>query len=79
MAAQKAQKAGIPIYAIGLAQTPAIVPSETAILTDQNSSPSAGGVSGIAGHGGKFFLVTKVSDLRLTFENLARQLVQLVK
>lgn len=79
LAAVKAQTAGIPIYSIGLAQTPAIIPSETSILTDTNSSPSTGGVSGIAGHGGKFWLVTKNSDLRLTFENLARQLVQLVK
>jgi hypothetical protein len=79
LAAVKAQQAGIPIYSIGLAQTAAIIPSETSILTASNSSPSTGGVSGIAGHGGQFWLVTNNSDLRLTFENLARQLVQLVK
>jgi hypothetical protein len=79
MAAVLAQKAGIPIYAIGLAQNPEIVPLETAILTDQNSNPTTGGVSGIAGHGGKFFLVTNVANLRYTFENIARQLVQLVR
>jgi len=79
LAAAKAAKAGIPIYSIGLAQNPQIVPLETAILTDQNTNPATGGVSGIAGNGGKFFLVTNAADLRYTFENIARQLVQLVK
>lgn len=79
LAAQEANAAGIPIYSIGLAQTASIIPSETAILTDQNSNPSTGGMSGIAGHGGEFWLVTTNADLQLTFENLARQLVQLVK
>lgn len=78
MAAQRARDAGIPIYSIGLAQVPEIIPGETAILNDTNSNPSSGGVSGIAGYGGKFFLVTDVNDLRKTFENIARQLVQLV-
>ncbi len=78
LAADRARRAGIPIYSIGLAQNPEIVPQETQILTDANSSLNSGGVSGIAGHGGKFFLVTDTKDLRLTFENIARQLVQLV-
>ena len=78
MAAQRARAAGIPIYSIGLAQIPEIIPGETAILNDTNSNPSSGGVSAIAGYGGKFFLVTDVNDLRRTFENIARQLVQLV-
>lgn len=78
MAAQRARAAGIPIYSIGLAQVPEIIPGETAILNDTNSNPSSGGVSAIAGYGGKFFLVTDVNDLRKTFENIARQLVQLV-
>lgn len=78
MAAQRARQYGIPIYAIGLAQNPEIIPFETSILNDTNSSPTNGGVSAIAGHGGKFFLVTDVADLRRTFENIARQLVQLV-
>lgn len=77
-AASKAKQYGIPIYAIGLAQNPEIVPLETSILNDTNSNPNSGGVCGIAGNGGKFFLVTDVNDLRKTFENIARQLVQLV-
>lgn len=78
-AAALSKKSGIAIYTVGLAQNQAIVPSETAILNDTNSNPSNGGIAAIAGNGGKFWLVTKVEDLRLTFENLARQLVQLVK
>lgn len=77
-AAVRARAAGIPIYSIGLAQNPEIVPYETAILTHQNSNPNSGGVSGIARNGGIFFLVTDVADLRKTFENIARQLVALV-
>jgi hypothetical protein len=79
LAAVQARNAGVAIYSIGLAQNPEIIPSETAILTHQNSNPSSGGVSGIAGNGGKFFLVTDVGDLRATFENIARQLVSLVR
>jgi hypothetical protein len=78
-AAARAQAAGIPIYSIGLAQNPEIIPFETNILNDTNSNSSTGGVSGIAGHGGKFFLVTDVANLRHTFENIARQLVQLLR
>ncbi len=78
-AASKAKTEGIPIYTIGLAQNAAIIPGETAILNDTNSNKDTGGIAAIAGNGGKFFLVTKVEDLRFTFENIARQLVQLVK
>ncbi|MBA3857195.1 MAG: hypothetical protein C0507_09840 [Cyanobacteria bacterium PR.3.49] len=78
-AAVEAKKAGIPIYTIGLAQNPEIVPSEVSILNDTNSNPSNGGIAAIAGNGGKFFLVTDAMKLRLTFENVARQLVQLVR
>lgn len=78
-AAVNARDNGIAIYTIGLAQTPAIIPGEVAILNDTNPNPNTGGIAAIAGNGGKFFLVTRVEDLRLTFENIARQLVQLVK
>lgn len=77
MAASAAKAAGIPIYTIGLAQNPQIIPGEVQILNDTNPNASNGGMAAIAGNGGKFFLVTKVENLRLTFENIARQLVQL--
>jgi hypothetical protein len=78
LAASMAKSRGIPVYCIGLAQNPEIIPDEVRILNDTNSNPSSGGVSGIAGNGGKFFLVTDSRDLRRTFENIARHLVQLV-
>lgn len=78
-AAQNAKAAGIPVYTIGLAQNQEIIPGETAILNDTDPSTTNGGIAAIAGNGGKFFLVTKTSDLRKTFENIARQLVQLVE
>lgn len=78
-AAVKAKNAGIPIYTVGLAQNSAIVPGETAILNDTNPNTSTGGMAAIAGNGGKFFIVSKASDLRATFENIARQLVELVR
>lgn len=48
--------------------------------THSSYTPGSGnpGVSYIAGNRGKFFLVTNASHLRLTFENIARQLVQMV-
>ncbi len=78
-AAVVAKGKGIPVYTIGLAQNPEIVPSETAILNDTNSNPSSGGIAAIAGNGGQFYIVTNVNNLRLTFENVARHLSQLVR
>lgn len=78
-AAVAARNAGIPIYSIGLAQNPEIIPSEVSILNDTNSDPASGGVSGIAGNGGQFFLCTRVNDLQKTFRHVARCLVQLVR
>jgi hypothetical protein len=78
-AAVQAQTAGIPIYTIGLAQNPQIMVGEKQILNDTDSSSSTGGIAAIAGNGGRFFLVTNQQNLRLCFENLARQLVLLVR
>jgi hypothetical protein len=77
--AVEAKHAGIPIYTIGLAQNREIIPSETALLNDTNPDPGSGGMAAIAGNQGKFFLVTRASDLRATFEHIARLLVQLVQ
>jgi len=77
-AAVLAKNAGIPIYTIGLAQNQAIIPSETSILNDTDSNSGSGGMAAIAGNGGQFFLVTNASQLRYTFEHIARCLVQLV-
>jgi hypothetical protein len=77
-AAVTAGNAGIPIYTIGLAQTPAIEPGEIAILNDTNPNPTTGGIAAISGHGATFDLVTDSSLLRATFEKIARRLVELV-
>lgn len=79
MAAKKAKDEGIPVYTIGLAQNPEIITGEKAILNDWDSNPDNGGIAAIAGNGGRFFLVTNQQNLRYTFENLARQLVLLVR
>lgn len=78
LAAAEAKAAGIPIYTIGLAQNSEIIPYEDAILNDTNADASTGGIAAIAGNGGRYFLTTNSADLRKTFENIARQLVQLV-
>lgn len=77
-AAVAARDAGIPVYTIGLAQNQDIIAGQTAILNDTNRDPNSGGVAGIAGHGGTFNLVTTSSQLRKTFEKIARHLVELV-
>lgn len=77
--ALECQTAGIPIYSIGLAQNADIIPHETAILTDANTSPANGGISGIAGNGGRFFLATNSADLKKIFGNIARSLCGLIK
>lgn len=60
-------------------------PAKSIAYTDPNGTHSSytpgssnPGVSYIAGNRGKFFLVTNANYLRLTFENIARQLVQMV-
>jgi hypothetical protein len=73
-----ASNAGIPIYTIGLAQIPQIQPAEIAILNDTDPNPTTGGIAAISGHGATFDLVTDSSQLSLTFEKIARRLVELV-
>lgn len=92
-AANQANADGVAVYTIGLAQNAAIIPFECDNLNDQGGkaisytdpltgsssayTPGADGIAGVAGHGGKFFLVTNRNDLGFVFENIARQLVQL--
>lgn len=58
-------------------------PNRTITYVDTNGQAqsytpggSNAGIGSIAGNGSKFFLVTNSANLRLTFENIARQLVQ---
>ncbi len=77
-AALEAKAEGIPIYTIGLAQNPDIVPDEISILNDVDNNPTTGGMAAIAGGGGTFHLVTDSRLLRAAFEKIARHLVELV-
>jgi hypothetical protein len=77
-AAVAAGAAGIPVYTIGLAQIPAIESGEIAILNDTDPNPTSGGIAAISGHGATFNLVTDSSQLELTFEKIARRLVEIV-
>lgn len=77
--AYAANQAGIPVYCIGLCLVPTLQSSQTAILTDQNSSPTSGGIAGISGNGAAFYQATNSSQLNAVFENVARALVQLVR
>lgn len=77
-AAVVARNAGIPVFTIGLAQDPIVVPGEVAILNDTNPDPSSGGIAAISAHGATFNLVTNSSQLKRTFEKIARCLVEIV-
>jgi len=76
--ASAASTLGIPIYCIGLCMVPSLQASQTAVLTDQSSNPSTGGIAGISGNGAVFYQATQISELNLVFENVARALVKLV-
>ncbi len=77
--ASAAKALGIPVYCLGLCLVPSLQASQTAILTDQNSDPSTGGIAGISGNGATYYQATQLSELNLIFENTARSLVQLVR
>ena len=79
LAATHARDAGIPVYCIGLATNPTIAINETAILNDTNSNPTSGGIAAISGQGALYYQVTNSTQLRATFEKIARHLVQLVQ
>ncbi len=78
-AAAMAAKEGIPIYTVGLSQSAELLSAQKAILNDWNASPNDGGISAIAGNGGKFFLVTNQLYLRRAFQNIAREFVQMLR
>lgn len=79
LAAVQARDAGIPVYTIGLAQTPAVVAGQNAILNDTNPDPLTGGVAAITGHGATYNSATNSSQLLEIFLKIARRLVQLVQ
>jgi len=75
-AAQAAHDAGIPIYTIGLSQNPDVQPGQQDILTDE---PGSQGIAAISGNGARFFQVGRREELRAAFQEVARDLTQLVR
>jgi hypothetical protein len=73
-----AKGAGIPIYTIGLCLTTALQPLQTTVLTD-NGSTSPTGIAYLSGNGATFTQTTNPATLNAVFQNVARQLVQLVR
>ncbi len=74
--ARAAKAAGIPIYTIGLCLTPALQPLQTTVLTDV---PGSTGIAALSGNGATFTQTTNPAQLNAVFQNVARQLVQLVQ
>lgn len=71
-----AKKAGIPIYTIGLCMVSSLQTDQTTVLTDQSGST---GIAALSGNGATFTQTTSASQLNSVFQNVARQLVQLVQ
>jgi hypothetical protein len=77
--ASRAHSLGIPIYVVGLAETPGTQTVQYNAFNDVNSNSSSGGICAIAGHGSRFFQVTSQADLSQAFGNVMRQMVKLVQ
>jgi hypothetical protein len=71
-----AKSAGIPIYTIGLCMVSSLQAGQTQVLTDQ---PASTGIAALSGNGATFTQTTTASQLNSVFQNVARQLVQLVQ
>jgi hypothetical protein len=74
--AKCANSAGIPIYTIGLCEIPIEQSYQTQVLTD---APGSNGIAALSGNNAKFTQTTNSSALTALFQNVARQLVQLVQ
>jgi hypothetical protein len=74
--ARAAKLAGVPIYTIGLCLTPTLQASQTTVLTDAAGST---GIAALSGNGATFNQTTDPARLNAVFQNVARQLVQLVQ
>jgi hypothetical protein len=71
-----AKGCGIPIYTIGLCMVPSLQANQTTVLTDATSST---GIAALSGNGATFSQTTTAAGLNGVFQNVARQLVQLVQ
>ena len=71
-----AKGCAIPIYTIGLCMVPALQANQTTVLTDAAGS---NGIACLSGNGASFSQTTSSAGLNSVFQNVARQLVQLVQ
>jgi hypothetical protein len=67
---------GIPVYTIGLCMVPSLQANQTQVLTDK---PGSTGIAALSGNGATFSQTTSAAGLNGVFQNVARQLVQLVQ
>jgi hypothetical protein len=74
--AKAANSAGIPIYTIGLCEVPIEQTYQTNVLTDAKGT---NGIAALSANGATFAQTTSSSGLTALFQNVARQLVQLVQ
>jgi hypothetical protein len=71
-----AASAGIPVYTIGLCMVPSLQADQTTVLTDSSGST---GIAALSKNNASFVQTTSASQLNNVFQNVARQLVQLVQ
>ena len=69
-AAQAANTAGIPVYCIGLCQTPSLQATQSSVLT---------GIANASGNGATFTQLSSPTQIDAAFQNIARQLISLVQ
>jgi hypothetical protein len=74
--AKFAKSCGIPIYTIGLCMVSSLQSDQTTVLTDAANTT---GIASLSGNGATFMQSTTAADLNGVFQNVARQLVQLVE
>ncbi|MDR3616196.1 MAG: VWA domain-containing protein [Candidatus Obscuribacterales bacterium] len=76
--AKIAKSAGIPIYTIGLCLVSSLQSSQIAVLSDDTTN-YPNGIAGLSGNNSTFAQTTDATQLTAIFQNVARQLVQLVR
>jgi len=74
--AKQAYDYGIPIYTVGFAQNPNIIPEQAELLGDGNNG-SGKGIAYVSGHHAVYIPVTDSKDLLEAFRSIARSMAVL--
>jgi hypothetical protein len=74
--AERAYSYGIPIYTVGFAQNPDILPEQEALLGDGEHG-SGRGIAYVSGHHAVYIKVTQAKDLLEAFRSVARSMAVL--